>query len=152
MGIAACYSNIGSVHYNLNNYELAMTCYTESLEITVPALGLNHLNTSILHNNIGSVHNGKREYDKALEYAQIAFEIKEKLTEPLATNYTAIIYKNMEIVYDNKGEHETSLQYHKLHKEVEQKFPEMGIIASSLTFESYFTINEFIKHKMKFKK
>ena len=117
----------------LADYPLALKYLHRVLEYaqTHPADDTDEL-IATEYNNIGSVHNRKGEFDKALEYHLKALEIYEK---SLGTEHakTATSLNNIGSVYSNMGDDSTALVYHfKAQKIYEQVCgPEDPHIASS---------------------
>ena len=64
-----------------------------------------------MHNIIGEVHKGKREYAKALEYYHKTQAILLKQLGP-DHPLVASSYNNIGLVHDEKGEYDKALEYH----------------------------------------
>jgi tetratricopeptide (TPR) repeat protein len=71
-------------------------------------------------NNIGSVFNIKKEYDKAIQYYNKAKGIREKLGQQYTLDYATIL-SNLSIVYENKGDSKKAQEYFEKAKLIKSK-------------------------------
>jgi tetratricopeptide (TPR) repeat protein len=77
--ISRYYSDIGKFTEDvLADYTLALEFYKKALTIREKSLGVDHLDTALSYNNIGSVYSEIGKYEMALKFLQKALAIREK--------------------------------------------------------------------------
>jgi tetratricopeptide (TPR) repeat protein len=76
---ATRYRNIGSILCTQKNYDAALTCHYEALDIRLKLYGLNHADTAESYYDIGNTQYGKEQYQSALQSLQQALDIRKNL-------------------------------------------------------------------------
>lgn len=108
---AASYNIIGSVYWNLGEYDKALEYYNKDLEIQKEVFGEKHNDTAGSYTGIGLVYKDLGDYDEALKLYNKALEINKVV---LGENHpdTAASYNNIGIVYDELGDYDKALEYY----------------------------------------
>jgi tetratricopeptide (TPR) repeat protein len=76
---AASYHNIGLILYVQDNYDAALTCHCQALDIRLMLYGLNHADTAESYYQIGCTELGKGDYESALQSFEKALDIRQNL-------------------------------------------------------------------------
>ena len=75
-----CLNAIGNCHNQLNNHEEALKFYTKAYEMRRKLSGAkNHLDLPFFKGQIGTVYEGQKQYDKAIQSYQEALELSKEL-------------------------------------------------------------------------
>jgi len=121
--LAGLYNDIGLLHNNKGDYDIALEYYQKALEIYEKVFGTEHPDTAKSYNYIGLLYNNQGNYDKALEYYMKALEIREKL---FGTGYfdTATSYNNIGELHAKRGDYDKALDYY--HKALEIRMKVFG--------------------------
>jgi tetratricopeptide (TPR) repeat protein len=103
------YCFIGSVYFELGEYQKALDSYNKALLIIEETHENEALDIARIYSHLGSVYFVFDEYDKSLDYLNKALEIQKKELGPehLDVSYS---YNNIGVVYSNSGEHEKALE------------------------------------------
>ncbi|CAF0774976.1 unnamed protein product [Adineta steineri] len=117
---AMCYFYLGLVHYNQGDYEKAICCYEQGLEIQQKTLPSNHPRLADSYNNISNVYTQRGEYSKSLSFHEKALEIRQT-TLPSNHPNLATSYSNIGYVYTELGEYSKALSFHEKALEIRQK-------------------------------
>ncbi|HKL37878.1 MAG TPA: tetratricopeptide repeat-containing sensor histidine kinase, partial [Bacteroidales bacterium] len=108
--LPACYTNIGIIHRNRGNYELALEYYEQALE------GFRNLNKPApadlarAYSNIGLVYTNMKKYDQALEYYARALKETGK---PRGGYGLGFIKGNIAMVYEQQQKYDQALAYYR---------------------------------------
>ena len=105
-GMASPLGNIGNIHFNKGEYDIALEYYDRSLKIE-EEIGEMYGMGRTLH-NIGFVHNYKGEYNTALEYYERSLKIEEELGDKAGMGLTL---GNIGIVHYNRGEYSSAAEH-----------------------------------------
>ena len=76
---AAMYYNIGKILLSQKDYDAALTCNYETLDIRLKLYGHNHAHTADSYNQIGTAQLEKKDYKSALQSFEQALVIRLKL-------------------------------------------------------------------------
>ncbi|CAB4005293.1 Nephrocystin-3 [Paramuricea clavata] len=76
---AARYYNIGLILYEQKNYDAALTCHYEALDIRLKLYGHNHADTFDSYFVIGDTQLGKKNYEAALQSYKKALETSQNI-------------------------------------------------------------------------
>jgi tetratricopeptide (TPR) repeat protein len=124
--VASVYNNIGNIHNQRDEWDLALKNFQLGYEIRQKRLPPDHSHIAASLNNIGMIHKAKENSDLALECFQQALPITEKLSST-ASLQTAIICENIGKVYNDKHDYDAALIYLlralKLFKQVQPEQP-----------------------------
>jgi tetratricopeptide (TPR) repeat protein len=108
--IAAVYNNIGNVHDQRDELNLALKNYEIAYEIRRKHLLPNHPHIAGSLNNIGNNYKRKGNYDLALDYYRKALEIAE-INYPDNHISKAMTIENIGRVYSGIKDYDTALTY-----------------------------------------
>jgi tetratricopeptide (TPR) repeat protein len=103
-GMAACYTNIGNVHFNQDN--TAIEYYIKSLGIK-NQLG-DKDGIAFCYNNIGAVYTAQGIYDKAIKYYLKSLKIDEELKD---TKRMSACYTNIGNIHYSQGSYDKANTY-----------------------------------------
>lgn len=106
-GIAAGYSAVGHVHYEMSEFTQALEAYMNTVKAG-EAMGDRGVVLRV-YNNISNVYGSMGETEKCLEYLFMSVE-EAKRANNKASLGTA--YNNIAIVYKRKKEYDKALEYH----------------------------------------
>ncbi|MDB4293659.1 tetratricopeptide repeat protein, partial [Maribacter sp.] len=95
-GLAATFSNIGAVYYELGNYPTALTYLLKGLKLAEELD--DKPNLARVTNNLGNVYVDQKNNKKALEYYQYSLNLKEELGNRRSLPHT---FNNIGLVYTN---------------------------------------------------
>jgi tetratricopeptide (TPR) repeat protein len=90
---AVVYSNRGTAHLNMEEYDQAIQNYDKAIELNP--------NLAIAYNNRGNAYEDKGEYDRAIQDYDKAIELNPNL---------AIVYNCRGNVYVDKGKYDQAIQ------------------------------------------
>ena len=76
---AARYYNIGIILLSQKDYDAALTCHYEALDIRLKLYGLNHADTADSYYQIGKTQLEKKDYKSALQSFEQALDIRQNL-------------------------------------------------------------------------
>ncbi|CAF0810477.1 unnamed protein product [Adineta steineri] len=113
------YNQLGNVKDGQGDYEKAIWCYTQRLEIVQKFLSSDDPHLAASYNNVGMVYSKMGEYSEALSYYEKALQIFQKTLPSnhphLATSYTNIgsLYNKMEEYSKTLSFYEKALQIYK---------------------------------------
>ena len=101
-GLLSNLINLGSFYHDHGNYDEALKTNNEALQLARDLRA--EADQALCLNNIGSVYNHKGDYQAALTYFQQAYEIRDRLKVPEATESL----RNWAEMNYNLGEYETA--------------------------------------------
>lgn len=130
--VASCYNNLAAVYQLQLEYEKALACYQQAMNMSIALLGAQHATIATFLINIAGVHEVLTQYPQALEYYQKALIIlhatgdNNNSTTHCANNSTVNsadknekesaevmeIYRCMGNVYQALGESARALEYY----------------------------------------
>ena len=76
---AARYFNIGLILCTQKNYDAALTCHYQALDIRLKLYGLNHADTANSYFQIGGTQFEKKDYESALQSYEKVLDIRQNL-------------------------------------------------------------------------
>ena len=109
LDIAATLNNLGTALKNSGDFEKALECYQQALDIRVRLLGEQDANVGSSYCNLANVYNNLGQYDAALQYYEKDMQITIPVLGSDDTN-CATTYHNMASVYSNLGEYDRAME------------------------------------------
>jgi tetratricopeptide (TPR) repeat protein len=103
------HNNLGMFYWGNGDFEKALSCFFEALEINEKHFPEQQENKANYLNNIGLIFQELSQYDKAIEYHTNAMKIRENLNLP---NDIAISFANLGVCYFKKKQFEKSLDFY----------------------------------------
>lgn len=97
-GIAKCYNSLALLYQRMNRQQDALMYFLKASRLN-EEIGA-HLNMSNNYRNLGRFYYFQKNYDKSLEYFNMA---KDILPEPIEAKSLAIIYSGLGSIYSNDG-------------------------------------------------
>ncbi len=104
--LADCYNNIGLIHNNKGDWDLALDYYLNAEQIRLETGDRAGLGTT--YNNIGGIYDNKGDSDQALDYYLKAEQIRLEVSDRVGLGTT---YTNIGAIYSKKGEWDRALDY-----------------------------------------
>ncbi|MEZ4885000.1 MAG: CHAT domain-containing tetratricopeptide repeat protein [Chitinophagales bacterium] len=103
--------NQGNECFDEGNYDIALACFEQALDLRIRGLGKTHLDVADSYNNIGNTYYYKGLYNKALRYHLESKNIKTNLLgeDNIAL---AVTYNGIGICYDAQGFYNKALAYY----------------------------------------
>jgi tetratricopeptide (TPR) repeat protein len=108
--IASVYNNIGNVHYQKEDFNLALKNYEIAYEIRRKRLAPNHPDLAGSLGSISRIYKAKGNHDTAIDYFQKALKIFE-INYPGNHLRKAMTTYNIGTVYSDKEDFDTALTY-----------------------------------------
>jgi tetratricopeptide (TPR) repeat protein len=108
--IASVYTDIGNVHNQRDEWDLALKNFEIGYEIRKNRLVPDHCHIAASLNNIGMIYKAKGNPDLALDYFQQALPISEKIS-PNGNLQTAMVNENIGKAYNDKNDYDATLIY-----------------------------------------
>ncbi|XP_022810037.1 tetratricopeptide repeat protein 28-like [Stylophora pistillata] len=133
--VASSYSNLGSVHKKLGDFEKAKENWVtlrRLRSITLKKLGPEHVRVASSYSKLGSVHEELGDFEKAKEYYELALSIQLKKLGPEHVR-VASSYSKLGSVHEELGDFEKAKEYYELALSIQLKKlgPEHVRVASS---------------------
>jgi tetratricopeptide (TPR) repeat protein len=108
--IASVYNDIGNIHNQRDEWDLALKNFELGYEIRKKRLEPDHPHLGASLNNIGMIHKAKENPDLALEYFKQSLPITEKIASGTSPQ-TAMVNENMGKAYSDKGDYDAALTH-----------------------------------------
>jgi tetratricopeptide (TPR) repeat protein len=108
--IASIYNNIGNIHNQRDEWDLALKNFELGYKIRQKRLAPDHSHIAASLNNIGMIHKAKGNSDLALDQFKQALPITEKLSSNNNLK-TAMVTENIGKVYSDKNDYDAALVY-----------------------------------------
>jgi signal transduction histidine kinase/tetratricopeptide (TPR) repeat protein len=154
LGINKALFSRGNIHYNIENYDLAVKDYFISLKYFEKIN--DYKATSLIYNNLGLVYKKLREYYKALNYYNKSAKISEKY------NLKSTLYlsnTNIGNIYSIQKNFQEALKYYKRNLDVLKQNPNKYRLAQTyhnigacfLEMEQYTMAMDYQKQSLKLK-
>ncbi|CAF0724920.1 unnamed protein product [Adineta steineri] len=105
------YNQLGNVKDGQGDYEKAIWCYTQRLEIVQKFLSSDDPHLAASYNNVGMVYSKMGEYSEALSYYEKALQIFQK-TLPSNHPHLATSYTNIGSLYNKMEEYSKTLSFY----------------------------------------
>ena len=106
------YDNLGTLYYNLNDFEKAID-YLDSAEIILDSLyDQESIHIAGVYNNKGAVYNRMGDHRNAIRYLEKSLSLYEKFNSGQHPE-TSNIYSNIGLLLQQKGDYEKALSYFK---------------------------------------
>ncbi|CAF1390373.1 unnamed protein product [Adineta steineri] len=102
----------GTAAWRNDDYKPALQCLEEAVKIRKTLLDSeDDADIALYYNRIGSIYNGLKDYDSALDYLKKALDIQDKI---LSTDHIdfANTYNNIAIAHHYKEEFQLALEYY----------------------------------------
>lgn len=106
--LADVHNSIANVYSKTNDYPHAIKSYRKALTIWKTLFGENHSSIIKCLNNIGAVYDMKKNYSKALDYYQKAYELCQALNDP----DLALTARNMASTYELQGHYQQAAEHY----------------------------------------
>jgi tetratricopeptide (TPR) repeat protein len=126
-GVADASEIIGSIYYQLGDFEHAIQYYLKSLKVFRKEENKNGIAT--VYNQIGKCYRDMSNFEKALEYHNKALKINEEIDNKSGI---ANSYNNIGICYYSSEEYKKVLEYFKKALEINRKLDNKRGISSTL--------------------
>ncbi len=117
-GISDAYQLLGSVKYNIGEYEKALEFYLKAIAVSEKIGDLKNVGTN--NNSIGNIYAQQGDYERALEFYIKALKIKEKLGDKKGM---ASGYGNIGNIYYLKNNFGKAIEYYSRDLQI---FTELG--------------------------
>jgi CHAT domain-containing protein len=104
-------TNKGESNFYLSQYQKAMECYEQSLQVCSPSEINRDCMASWTLNNMGSVYDAAGDAEKALDYYNRSLSFSQSLPEGGSARDSAIALTNIGGVYASLGDASTALGY-----------------------------------------
>jgi tetratricopeptide (TPR) repeat protein len=108
---AARYYNIGNILLSQKDYDAALTCHYETLDIRLKLYGHNHADTAGSYYEIGRAQLEKKDYKSALQSFEQALDISQNLNGKIHPDVSFICHQIGVTKYCLK-EYDSSLHWH----------------------------------------
>ena len=103
----AAHNFLGHAYVDLGQYENAITCYQQCLEIAEERGDIDFKALSLIH--LGSVYHSLKKYAEAIEYNRSGLEIGRKIG---SKEIEAKALKNLGLFYSSQKQYDLALDYH----------------------------------------
>ncbi|PFX20278.1 Nephrocystin-3, partial [Stylophora pistillata] len=118
--VATSYSNLGSNHVKLADFEKAKEYCELALSIQEKKLGPDLVTVATSYNNLGSVHVKLGDLEKAKDYYELALSIQGKKLGPEHVR-VATSYNNLGSVHEELGDFKKAKENHELALSIKEK-------------------------------
>jgi tetratricopeptide (TPR) repeat protein len=108
---AARYYNIGKILLSQKDYDAALTCHYETLDIRLKLYGHNHADTADSYLQIGRAQLEKKDYKSALQSYEKALDIRKNLHGKIHPDVSSICHEIGVTKYRLK-EYDSALHWH----------------------------------------
>lgn len=135
--IASIVNNLGLVNKELGEYNKAITCFEQALEINKIINGTNENLEAINYlKNYGTAYYSVGKYQDAIEIYNRAFEIAEAIINDEVNKHRADLFCNIGVVYEDLGKYDDALVYYQKSLEINQKLYQSNSHPIALSFEN----------------
>jgi two-component system sensor histidine kinase/response regulator len=147
-GIGAAMNNIGLIHYDFANYQLAVEYFIEALKV-FESLG-NKRTIAIVSNNIGTIFKELKDYEQSINYTNQAYALNKEMNSKkgMASNLL-----NLGVTHDELKHYDTAIYYYEKSLELRKETDDLLGQAKCLTnlASSYGSLKQYERSMNLFK-
>jgi tetratricopeptide (TPR) repeat protein len=147
--LGVLHNNLGEIYRQQGYFDIAMQYYKLAIDELVESFGFLHLWFAIVHSNIATTYNARRQFDQSLIHFRCALFIMKRCRIEYEEELFSTIYHGMATTFVQKGQLKTALEFYDKTSKIELNILPSNHPSIAMTFNNigqlYFEMKDYSK-------